>query len=342
MASIIGWDIGGAHLKAARVEDGVIVAAVQIACPLWEGLLRLDSAFAEALGFLGQADAHAAAMTGELCDAFATRAEGVAQLAAVAAARLSPAPLTIYSLDGFVAPEAAPARWMRVASANWLAPAALAARMQTHGLFADMGSTTTDLIPFALGTPRPRGETDAGRLACGELVYTGMVRSLPFAGVALAPFGGRWTGLMADLFANMADVHRILGQLPEGADAHPTWDGRDKSLAASQARLARLVGAEARDCAPGALAELAAFLAAAQRRAIEDAARLVFSAAAQERAGPLVAAGVGRSVLARVAAALDRPCVDFATLAPALPQAAAAAADNAPAAAIAILRAETV
>ena len=38
MQSIIGWDIGGAHLKAARLEAGRIVKVVQIASPLWEGI----------------------------------------------------------------------------------------------------------------------------------------------------------------------------------------------------------------------------------------------------------------------------------------------------------------
>ena len=35
---------------------------------------------------------------------------------------------------------------------------------------------------------------------------------------APAPFGGRRTPLMNEYFASAADVHRILGQLPEGAD----------------------------------------------------------------------------------------------------------------------------
>ncbi|MGH6793855.1 MAG: hypothetical protein ACREDH_01290, partial [Methylocella sp.] len=38
MQNIIGWDVGGAHLKAARVENGIITQAAQIACPLWLGL----------------------------------------------------------------------------------------------------------------------------------------------------------------------------------------------------------------------------------------------------------------------------------------------------------------
>jgi len=45
MSVVIGWDVGGAHLKAARAEGGRIVAAIQIASPLWLGVSRLDEAF---------------------------------------------------------------------------------------------------------------------------------------------------------------------------------------------------------------------------------------------------------------------------------------------------------
>ena len=62
-----------------------------------------------------------------------------------------------------------------------------------------------------------------------------------------APFRGAWTGLMKEHFATMADVHRILGDLPDGADLHAAADGRERSVPASRARLARMVGADAAD-----------------------------------------------------------------------------------------------
>jgi len=45
MSVVIGWDVGGAHLEAARAEGGRIVAAIQIPSPLWLGVSRLDEAF---------------------------------------------------------------------------------------------------------------------------------------------------------------------------------------------------------------------------------------------------------------------------------------------------------
>ena len=42
---VIGWDIGGVHLKAARVKHGRVEAVVQAATPLWLGLDSLHAAF---------------------------------------------------------------------------------------------------------------------------------------------------------------------------------------------------------------------------------------------------------------------------------------------------------
>ena len=56
--AVVGWDIGGAHLKAARCEEGRIVATAQIAAPMRLGLERLGQAFAEAKALIGSANCH--------------------------------------------------------------------------------------------------------------------------------------------------------------------------------------------------------------------------------------------------------------------------------------------
>src|SRR6202035_788212 len=105
---------------------GRIVAAIQIASPLWLGLSRLDEAFRTARSVLGSADAHAATMTGELSMAFPSRSEGVA---ALTASTLATAPVRFYAgRAGFVPLDAVRAHASDVASANWHASAALIAR----------------------------------------------------------------------------------------------------------------------------------------------------------------------------------------------------------------------
>lgn len=338
MQSIIGWDIGGAHLKAARLEAGRIVNVVQIASPLWQGIEELHRAFAEAKAVLGPADLNAATMTAELCDAFADRCEGVARVAEIAQAELTPQRVLFYAgTAGIISGGSVAENAQAVASANWHASAALVARHFPEALFADTGSTTTDLIPIKAAHVAACGFTDAERMEHGELVYAGVVRSFLMAGLTLVPFGGRWVPLMNEWFANMSDVYRVLGDLPEGADVMLTADGRDKSVAASRARLARQIGIDAKDADDRALDLLACYFAEAQLRTITDGAHLVLSRANLSADAPIVGAGVGRFVLKRLAQRLDRAYVDFSDLVEVAPEIRDKAGNCAPAVAMALL-----
>lgn len=338
--AIIGWDVGGAHLKAARVENGRVAAVVQLPCTLWLGLEHLDRALGEALARLGAGEAHAATMTGELVDLFQDRADGVRRLSSLLAGRLPDLRIWAGPL-GFLPPERAREEPRAVASANWLASVAWAARRLPQGLFADMGSTTTDLVPFAGGESRHRGVTDAERLAEAELVYTGAVRTPLIAVAQSIPFRGRQQGVMAEYFATIADVHRVRGDLPEGLDLHETADRRGKSAEESAARLARMVGC---DLVDASMAEWRLLADAFARRQIEQlvaAAERVLSRGDLDRQSPLVAAGAGRFVLRDLAAALGLPYRDFSELVEGAPGAREEAAISAPAAAVALLAASS-
>lgn len=335
--SVIGWDIGGAHVKAARVERGRVVAALQIACPLWQGLDRLDAALGEAAPRLGGCALHAVTMTGELADLFAGRAAGVAAILDVVAARLA-APAKVYGARrGWLSAEEAAAHADDVASVNWHATASLLARRHGAALLVDIGSTTADLVPVAGGRPVPRGHSDAERLQSGELVYAGIARSFLMAVAGRVPFRGAWTPLMNEYFASTADVFRILGDLPEEADLHPAADGKEKTVAASQIRLARMIGRDAGEADASEWRRLAGYFAEAQLRAVHDAALLVLSAAALPEAAPVVGAGAGSFVARRLAERLARPFRPFETLIEVEETAAAAASVCAPAAAVALL-----
>ena len=338
MAVVVGWDIGGVHLKAARAELGRIVAAVQVAAPLRLGLERLKQSFAEAKAQIGEAEWHAVTMTGELADTFASRAEGVVSLVDMAVGALAPADVVVYAgRAGFVDPAHAARHIADIASANWFATASLVAKTRGSALFMDMGSTTTDIVPVVDGMVAARGYTDAERLACGELAYTGLTRSFLMASAERAPFGGNWTRLINENFATMADVQRVLGSLPDGLDHMATADGRPKTAAASRARLARMVGRDAHDADGQTWAALAQWFAECQIRAVSDGAMLVLSQGSLPAQAPIVAAGAGGAVLGEVARRLGRDCIAFDSLLDIAPSVGAAAAIGAPAAALAVL-----
>jgi probable H4MPT-linked C1 transfer pathway protein len=340
MAVVVGWDIGGAHLKAVRTESGRVVDVVQVASPLRFGLERLVQSFTEAKARMGSADRHAVTMTGELADTFASRSEGVISLTEAAVRELSPASVTIYAgRTGFVAPAEVGRHIADIASANWFASASLVGKKLGAALFMDMGSTTTDIVPVVGGAVAGRGYTDAERLVHGELVYTGLVRGFLMAAAERAPFDGCWAGLIKENFANMADVHRILGSLPDGADQMMPPDGRPKTVVASQARLARMVGHDADDADDAAWDVLAQWFAEAQIRAVTDGAMLVLSQGSLAPDAPIVTAGIGAAAIREVAHRLGRNCIDFDTVLDVDPHVGVSASSCAPAAAVAVLAA---
>lgn len=334
--SIIGYDIGGAHLKAARVESGRIVAVAQEACALWQGMDRLEAAFDAIATRFGPADRAVATMTGELVDLFGSRAEGVARLSAAAEAR-HPGLLLYAGKAGFVATGRAADAADSIASANWHATATLQARETPDALVVDMGSTTTDLVPLKDGRVAARGTTDADRLAVGELVYTGATRTPLMAVAAEVPVHGARVGVMAEYFANMADVNRLLGILPEGTDQHPTADGRGKSVAESRLRLSRMVGRDVTELSEDGWRGVAGCFAEAQLRRVHDAALTVLSAADLAMEAPVVACGTGRFVVIPLAGRLGRPAVEWGARLPVPAHLRAAAVSAAPAVAVALL-----
>ncbi|KAF2989822.1 H4MPT-linked C1 transfer pathway protein [Methylocystis sp. MJC1] len=340
MTAIIGWDIGGAHVKAARAENGRLVAVTQRACAPHLGLANLEAPIRETLKELGQATHHRVTMTAELSDAFEDRMSGVVSVAAIAAREIGGDALFYAGARGFVARQQIRVAAEAVASANWRASAELVAQNCAESLFIDMGSTTTDLVPIRGGRVCAQGATDAERLMSGELSYAGFSRGAPQAYATRAPISGQWTPLVNEAFASMADVRRILDDLPEGdcgADLSPTADGRPKTVAASHARLARLVGLDAGQLTQLQGRALAAYFSRAQMRAIEDQIALLASREAVAPDAPFIGAGVGRALVARLAQAQGRAYLDFADYIAAPDELRAAAANCAPAAALALL-----
>lgn len=337
--TVIGWDLGGAHVKAARLgPSGTVDHVRQVPCPLWQGLPHLHRAVQQLGAELGEASVHAVTMTGEMADLFPTRRDGVAQLVDAMRRLLPGATLRFWAgADGFVNPHHAAASAASIASANWRASAAVVAAHLPVALFLDIGSTTIDLVPVQGGEVRASGHDDAERLRMGELVYTGAGRTPIMALVDRVPFAGEWAPVLAEHFATTADVYRLLGTLPESLDQHPTADGGDKTREASARRLARTIGRDAESAPLAAWCRLAAWIARAQARRIEDACDRMLSRDELADDAPVVLAGAGRFLAARVASLRDRPTIEFGRLLDVADPERGRATDCAPAVAVAWL-----
>ncbi len=133
-----------------------------------------------------------------------------------------------------------------------------------EGVLIDIGSTTTDLIAFRNGRVLTTARTDHQRLASGELVYQGVVRTPLCALARRLPWRGARINVINELFATSADVYRLTGELAPAHDQQPSADGAAKTLAASRQRLARMVGLDARDASDADWLALARAWRAAQ------------------------------------------------------------------------------
>jgi len=337
---VLGWDVGGANIKAAIVGADRQSAPKVVERPfsLWRDPARLPAVLAEiadGVGGVGPLGAMAVTMTAELADCFATKREGVAFVLDAFRTAFPGVEIRVYGVDGrFRSTDDARQRPLEVAAANWRASATLVARTFPDALFVDVGSTTTDIIPIVGGRIAVEGTTDPARLRSGELVYTGALRTPICAVVRTVPFGGRRCRVAAEHFAVAADVHRWLERIDDNGYVCETPDGRGHSRAESGARIARIICGDLDMLTADDVTSIAEHVARAQVKQIKSGIRQVM-----RRLGPACPAV---AVLAGQGAFIGRPAAEelgltARDLASAIGSAAARAA---PAAAVAYLLAE--
>lgn len=265
MTTFVGLDIGGANLKATH-PDGT---AHIVPFPLWKQPAQLPSAIAALLDKMPTHDRLAVTMTGELCDCFETKRQGVLAILDAVEQSAHGKDLMIWRNDAtFASLKEARQTPLAVAAANWLALATYAGRFASSGpvLLVDVGSTTTDIIPLQDGKPVPRGRNDVERLKCQELVYTGVKRTPVCALLSSA--------VMAELFATTLDVYLVLDDIAD-SDDNDTADGRPATKSHAMSRLARMLGGDSENCTEEEILSLARKTAAIQQAILRCALRRV-------------------------------------------------------------------
>jgi len=311
---VIGWDIGGAHIKAASLDrSGSVVRVIQRDCPLWKGVSYLEDGLNWITAELnGSNVSHAITMTGELVDLFGDRQEGVLTILNAVDQQLSPASVSVFAgHHGFLSISGVSEKnYQAVASANWLASGLWVAQKTKAVLFADIGTTTTDLILIENNQVKVRGYTDFERMRYDELVYTGIARTPVMALIDRVPFEGEFVGMMAEHFATTADVYRITGELPEYVDQLPAADEGEKTGRESTRRLARMIGRDVNSADRWKWRRLARHLREQQLNKIRLACEKQFSRADLDNLS-IVGAGVGRFLLKDLASRFGVPYIDF-------------------------------
>jgi probable H4MPT-linked C1 transfer pathway protein len=309
----VGWDVGGAHLKAALVAaTGEVLQVCQVACPLWRGMAQLEQAFAEVLSQLESIpERHAVTMTGELVDIFPNRRSGVLQIAHYMAEHLNGEVLFYSAKQGFVDSTEVSFYADSIASANWHASASLIAKSIKQAVLLDIGSTTSDLIFIDDGLVASQGFTDAERMRFDELVYAGVVRTPLMALCQKVKFDGFFVNVAAEHFATTADVYRLTGELALEDDMAGTADGAGKTELESARRLARMVGHDVEDFEISTWKSLAFEFRNAQLMRLQEAFSHLVDI---NQYMPLVGAGAGRFLVRALAAQMKKPYLDVESL----------------------------
>lgn len=302
---VIGWDIGGAHLKAVQTDAfGKVLAVSQVYCPLWRGLHELAQSMDSVLiEFKAGAHfvSHCVTMTGELADIFPNRHTGVVQIAQFVAQKL-PGEVMFYAGEkGFLSIDAVPTHTPYIASMNWLASVQTLAQNVQHALFLDIGSTTTDIALICDSMPQVLGFNDAARMQTDELVYTGVVRTPLMAIAQKIVFNGNVVNVAAEHFATTADVYTLTGDLPLAENMAETADGDEKSIEASARRIARMVGMDAVNAPLGVWRNLAYAFKHAQLNQIKQAVLRQVSRLEEARDLAIIGCGTGDFLVVELA-----------------------------------------
>lgn len=295
----LGLDIGGASLKGATSTGWTRAARFA----LWrnpDGLADELVRLADGASF----SSVAVTMTGELCDGFETKEEGVRRILGAVVRALGSCPIRVWQTTGrFASVTEAQATPWETGAANWLAVATYVGRYVPTGtaLFIDMGSTTTDVIVLRDGAPTPTGRTDPERLATGELVYQGVRRTPICALLPQATVGGVEYRTMGELFASSLDAYLVLGEIPEDESSSETADQRPETVARAVDRLSRMIGSDRSRFSLANAVELSRQIKAAQAGTVADGIRQVLRDQEIDRPDHLVTSGEGEFFLQALA-----------------------------------------
>jgi probable H4MPT-linked C1 transfer pathway protein len=311
LVNVLGLDIGGANSKGAYVQTqkGAIkeVKVVAEYFPVWKEPERLVEVLRKLKNVVyeGSLDVIGVTMTAELSDAYQTKREGVTHILGCVKKAFPDVPVYVLNTDATLeTPEQAMALPLGVASANWAATGWLVSQYFENCIVVDIGSTSTSIIPVTNCKISAQGKTDLDKLVCGELVYTGSLRTNLAAIVQSVPIKGADANVSSELFALSGDIHLILGNITDEQYTSETADGRGKTRSEAFARLARLVCADTEMLTEQELTTLAQYIYEKQIQQVTAGLSQIYKRAKKLASTkvPVLVAGLGKDFLAHKAA----------------------------------------
>ncbi len=286
----VGIDIGGANTKVASTSG----KTDNFYLPLWKensltDLLRLIKEEFDPTNV-------GVVMTAELADTFKTKKDGVHYVASCV--RSVFAQPHFFSIEGKFLQTIDDRPWNMFAASNWAASAAFLGDKIHDCIFADVGSTTCDVIPIE-GGKSLASATDFQRLSRDELIYMGVLRTHLAAILSAASLNGTRYRLSSELYAITADVHRILGNISEAQYTCDTPDGGRRDTEACMQRIARMLLCDVDELGKENIFNIARSV---ERVQVDTLASALAKHATEHGLNLVVGAGLGEFIVAQAAA----------------------------------------
>ncbi len=313
MVNVLGFDIGGANIKAGfiKTQNAKLIEQRTLIeyFPFWkknknelqEILYKITKNLSKSILL----DGVGVTITAELSDAFKTKKEGIKFVLDSIIDVFANVPKFVVDVKAnLISPEDALEKPYSTASANWAATGWMISKLIKNCIVIDVGSTTTSIIPVVNGKIAAKGETDLEKLQNGELVYTGLLRTNVATIVNWIPINEIITNVSSELFAQSGDIHLLLDNIKEEDYITETSDNRGKTKIESMARLARVVCADTKMLTVEQIMDMAKFLYDKQIDQIAQGLKQVtqrIRTLTQEKLN-LVVTGLGRNFLAKEAA----------------------------------------
>ncbi len=282
-SSSLGLDIGGANLKFATPSKGKIIYF-----PIWKRwkeladvLKKIDDEFRpERVGVV---------ITAELADVFKSKDEGVLYVSRAVEKAFPNSEIYFMDIDGNLKDRIDNPR--NFAASNWVASATFLLKNYDNFVFADMGSTTTDLIPVT--DKIMAAKTDYERLKRKELIYFGVLRTpvfylLPEFDVPLVP----------EYFAITADAFILTGDIQPSDYICDTPDGGGRDKKSCMLRLARTVCCDLEEVDSDYIMAIAG---AVKEKMVEKVERAMLEISERYGLDKVIGCGLGEFILERAA-----------------------------------------
>ena len=194
------------------------------------------------------------------------------------------------------------------ASTNWLVSAKFLSREYKNGIFVDIGSTTTDVVPIVNGEIKAN-RRDLGRLKRGELIYFGVLRTSVSSLLKRVEIGGEEYRISSEYFATTADAYLVLGYTMGLNDSYsPPTLWCDRSVEKAKQRLARVLCSDLEEIGEEGAVGIAEQVKEAQVSELIDSMKRIKKKYGLKK---VISAGIGDFIVKDAAKSLD---IDFLSL----------------------------